>query len=197
MQMAGPAFMDYFLNGRSAGPAENRNPLGAAAPHGVFPCAGEDRWIAIAVHSDDDWQRLVRVMGAPSWAVTPELATLDGRLQHVDMIERRLAEWTAPQDAAALAAQLLAAGLDAAPVADMQDLLQDPQLAERGHFNELSHAAVGRHVVEANGLRFSAAPMRFTRPAPLLAGDSKEAYCELLGVSEAEFEELAAAGVVS
>ena len=52
MQMVGPAFMDYELNGRVAGPMGNRHPLAAAAPHGVFPCAGEDRWISIAVATD-------------------------------------------------------------------------------------------------------------------------------------------------
>ncbi len=53
MQMVGPAYMDYALNGRSGGPRGNRHPTGAAAPHGVFPCAGDDRWIAIAVGSDN------------------------------------------------------------------------------------------------------------------------------------------------
>lgn len=187
--------LGYAVTGRSFGRIGNRSRH--AAPHGVFACAGEDRWIALAVHSDDDWQRLVRAMGSPPWATAQELKALEGRLERVETLEQRLSEWTAPQDAAALAAQLQAAGLDAAPVADMQDLLRDPQLAERGHFNELAHPVVGRHVVETNGMRFSAAPMRFTRPAPLLAADSKEAYCELLGLSEAEFEELAAAGVVS
>jgi crotonobetainyl-CoA:carnitine CoA-transferase CaiB-like acyl-CoA transferase len=56
---------------------------------------------------------------------------------------------------------------------------------------------LGKHVVEANGMRFSDSPVRFTRPAPLLAADSKDVYCTLLGLSEAEFDQLAAAGVVS
>ncbi len=186
--------LGYAASGASFARAGNRSPH--AAPHGVFPCAGADRWIAIAVHGDDDWQRLVRIMGSPAWAAAAELATLDGRLCQVDLIEQRLAEWTQPQSAETLAEQLQAAGLDAALVADMQDLLHDPQLAHRGHFTELTHPVVGRYVVEANGLRFSDAPMRFTRPAPLLAADSEEAYCELLGLSQAEFAELQAAGVV-
>lgn len=187
--------LGYSVSGRSFGRVGNRSPH--AAPHGVFRCTGDDRWIALAVHSDDDWQRLVRAMGAPGWAVTPQLATLDGRLLQVDLIERQLNDWTAGQDAEALAAVLQTAGLDAAAVEDMQDLLKDPQLAHRGHFHELNHPVIGRHVVEANGMRFSQSPMQFTRTAPLLAGDSKEAYCELLGLSETEFDELAAAGVVS
>lgn len=191
----GEWLLGYSVSGHSFGRIGNRSPH--AAPHGVFPCAGDDRWIALAVHSDDDWQRLIRAMGSPGWAAATQLATLDGRLRHIDLIERHLSEWTAGHDAEALSAELQAAGLDAAAVEDMQDLLKDPQLAHRGHFHALNHPVVGRHVVEANGMRFSNSPMRFTRPAPLLAGDSKEAYCELLGLSEAEFEALAAAGVVS
>jgi crotonobetainyl-CoA:carnitine CoA-transferase CaiB-like acyl-CoA transferase len=191
----GEWLLGYEASGSTAARAGNRSPH--AAPHGVFPCAGEDRWIAIAVHDDDDWLRLVAAMGRPAWATAAELGSADGRLPAVDAIETHLAAWTATHDAAELAATLQAAGLDAAPVADMQDLLTDPQLAHRGHFTELTHPVVGRYVVEAMGLRFSAAPMQFTRPAPCLGADSKEAYCGLLGMGEAEYAELSAAGVLS
>jgi crotonobetainyl-CoA:carnitine CoA-transferase CaiB-like acyl-CoA transferase len=187
--------LGYAASGRTFGRLGNRSPH--AAPHGVFPCAGEDRWVAIAVHDDDDWRKLVAAMGTPAWATAAPLSTVDGRMQQVDMLERHLAEWTAAQEAPALAALLQAAGLDAHAVSDMQELLQDPQLTHRAHFTELEHAVVGRYVVEANGLRFSDAPMRFTRPAPLLAGDSEHVYRDLLGLSASEYDELAAAGVLS
>lgn len=191
----GEWLLGYEASGVTAGRAGNR--AAHAAPHGVFPCAGEDRWIAIAVHDDADWQRLVAAMGNPAWATAAALAATDGRLRHIDEIERQLAAWTAGQDAAALAAQLQAIGLDAAAVADMQDLLTDPQLEHRGHFTELQHPVVGRYVVEAMGLRLSAAPMQFTRPAPCLGADSKETYVGLLGMSEAEFDELLASGALT
>ncbi len=185
----------YAATGRSFGRIGNRSPH--AVPHGVFPCAGEDRWIALAAHDDADWQRLVEVMGAPAWATDAALATLAGRQGAVDAIEAGIAAWTAPQEAAALAARLQAAGLDAAPVADMQDLLADPQLAHRGHFTWLEHPVIGRYPVEAMGLRFAESPMQFTRPAPCLGADSREVYCDLIGLSPDEFEELEAAGVLS
>jgi len=187
--------LGYEASGQTVGRAGNRSPH--AAPHGVFPCAGEDRWIAMAVHDDADWRRLVDAMGKPAWATAAALTSADGRLRAVDALEHHLAAWTATQDAADLAAALQAAGLDAAPVADMQDVLADPQLAHRNHFHELTHPVVGRYVVESMGLRFSAAPMQFTRPAPCLAADSKETYCGLLGMPEAEFDELSAAGVLA
>src|SRR5262249_2752652 len=157
--------LGYAVSGQSFGRVGNRNPH--AVPHGVFPCAGEDRWIALAVHSDDEWQRLGRALGSPSWARANGLTTLDGRRRNIHLIEQRPAEWTTAQEAVALADQLQSAGLDAAAVEDMQDLLRDPQLAARDHFHEVDHPVVGRHVVEANGLRFSESPMQFSRPAPL------------------------------
>ena len=191
----GEWLLAYAASGRTFGRAGNRSPH--AAPHGVFPCAGADRWIAIAIHDDGDWRRLVQAMGAPAWATASALATLDGRQRDIEGLERRLAAWSAPQEAAALAAALQAAGIDAAAVADMQDVVNDAQLAHRGHFTELTHPVVGRYVVEAMGTRYSAAPMRFTRPAPLLAADSREAYCELLGMSGEEFDALSADGVLA
>jgi benzylsuccinate CoA-transferase BbsF subunit len=191
----GEWLLAYEASGNSAGRIGNR--AAHAAPHGVFPCAGEDRWIAIAVHDDDDWRRLATALGSPPWAAAPGLQTNEGRLRAVDDIERELAAWTRTREAAPLAEQLQRAGVDAAMVADMQDVLADPQLSHRGHFTELTHAVLGRYVVEAMGLRFSAAPMRFTRPAPCLAADSRETYCGLLGMADAEFDELAAAGVLS
>lgn len=185
----------HAATGASVGRAGNR--AAHAVPHGVFPCAGQDRWIALAIHDDADWQRLVQAMGSPAWAAAPALATLDGRLAAIDQIESQVAAWTAPQDASVLAGALQAVGLDAAAVADMQDLRRDPQLAHRGHFTELTHPVVGKYVVESMGLRFSAAPMQFSRPAPLLAADSEQAYRELLGMAADEYGALRDAGVLS
>src|SRR5439155_23891199 len=84
-----------------------------AAPHGVFRGAdedGRDRWVAIAVHDDEDWRRLVNALGRPAWAARPALATLARRQQHVDEIETRIEEWTREQTAAHVAARLQAAG---------------------------------------------------------------------------------------
>ena len=188
--------LGFAATGESFGRIGNRSPV--AAPHGVFPAAGEeDRWIALAVHGDDEWTRLVEVLGGPAWATANELKAAAGRLRNVDAIERALAEWTAPQPAADLVARLQAAGLDAAVVEHMQDVLRDPQLAHRGHFQRLTHPVLGEHVVEANGLRFSRSPHRFVRPGPCLAAHSELVCRDLLGMSQAEFDELAAAGVLT
>jgi benzylsuccinate CoA-transferase BbsF subunit len=186
----------YAASGTTFGRIGNRST--AAAPHGVFPAAGdEDRWIALVIHDDADWSRLVEVLGKPTWATAAELRTTEGRLRQVDIIEKEIAAWTAPQKAEDLVARLRAAHLDAAVVENMQDLLHDPQLTHRGHFQKLVHPVVGEHVVEANGIRFSDSPHQFTRPAPCLTADSATVYCDLLGMPRPEFNELLAAGVLS
>lgn len=188
--------LGYAASGETFGRIGNRSAV--SAPHGVFPAAGEeDRWIALAIHTDDDWTRLVDTMGKPTWAGSAELRTTAGRLRQVDMIEREIAAWTAPHKAEDLVARLRAAGLDAAVVEHMQDLLQDPQLAHRGHFQQLTHPVLGAHVIEANGIRFSASPHQFTRSAPCLTADSEAVYCDLLGMPRAEVAALIADGVLS
>jgi benzylsuccinate CoA-transferase BbsF subunit len=188
--------LGYAASGKTFGRIGNRSTI--AAPHGVFPAAGqEDRWIALAIHDDEDWTRLLEVLGKPAWASSAELKTAAGRLRQVDAIEKEIAAWTTRQPAEDLVARLRAARLDAALVEHMQDLLVDPQLVHRGHFQKLVHPVIGEHVVEANGMRFGDSPHQFTRPAPCLTADSETVYRELLGMARADFEELSAGGVLS
>jgi benzylsuccinate CoA-transferase BbsF subunit len=165
------------------------------APHGVFPCAGKDRWVAIVVHDDEDWRRLVRAMGEPGWATDAGLATAAGRLARVGEVERRLAEWTSARDAMDAADQLQAAGVEAAPVEDFADLHEDPQLAHRRHFQDVEHTVLGRHPVETHAMRFSAMVPRIHSPAPRLGEHTEHVLRELLGMAAGEFARLRDAGV--
>ena len=65
----GTSYLDYFVNGRGQEPSGNGHPQ--FAPHGVYPCRGEDRWCAIAVTSDEEWQAMVEAMGSPAWGMNP------------------------------------------------------------------------------------------------------------------------------
>ena len=171
----------------------------AAAPHAVLPCAdenGRDRWVAIAVHDDEDWRHLVHALGEPAWAADPALATIAGRLARVDEIERRLAEWTSAQTPIAVATRLQEAGVDAAPVHDFSDLHRDAQLAHRRHFREVEHAVLGRYPAETDALRFSATEPRIETGAPLLGEHTEHVLRDLLGMPADEFARLRAAGVL-
>ncbi len=189
MQMVGPAFMDYALNGRAAGPIGNRHPRAAAAPHGVFPCAGEDRWIAIAITSDGAWRALVAAMDRPAWATPAALATLAGRLAAIDTIHERLAEWTAGFDDRALATRLQAAGVAATPVLNVADLLHDPHYRARGTFIEVAHPLGFTETIYGAYVKTSRSAIE-VRTGPRIGQDNERVFKGLLGMDDARYRAL-------
>ncbi len=189
MQMVGPAFMDHVMNGRTAGPIGNRHPLMAAAPHGVFPCAGEDRWISIAVGSDEEWNGLIAAMGEPEWARAPALADLAGRLAGIDELHEQLAEWTAEQDDYELAERLQSHGVAAAPVLNVADLLNDPHYKARGTFVEVRHPLGFDETIYGAYVKTSRTEADI-RPGPSIGQDNDHVFKELLGLPEERYRQL-------
>ena len=189
--------LTYAATGKALGRIGNRSRY--AAPHGAFRCAAndgdDDRWVAIAVHDDEDWQRFRQVMGDPTWAVDSRFATAAGRLANVDELEARVGEWTRTRDAREAMATLQAAGIDAGVVQNFEDLTRDPQLAHRNHFREVEHPVIGRHLCEANAIHLSHTPDQIRTPAPCLGQHSELVYRELLGMPAEEYALLAAEGV--
>jgi len=188
-QLVGPAFMDYVMNGRVAGPIGNRHPLAAGAPHGVFPCAGDDRWISIAVVEDDEWRGLVRAMGGPGWAQEPALATAAGRVTNGDEIAAALSAWTRGFDDRALAALLQEHGVPAAPVSSIADLLVDPQLRARGTFVDVAHPLGFRETIYGAYVKTSGFAVD-VRPGPCIGQDNDRVFRDLLGLGDAEVRRL-------
>jgi benzylsuccinate CoA-transferase BbsF subunit len=189
MQMVGPAFMDYAMNGRVAGPMGNRHPLSAAAPHGVFPCSGDDRWISIVCMTDDEWAALVEAMGSPTWAASADYATLAARLRNIGALHGALAEWTVGFDDHALAERLQSAGIAAAPVLDVADLLSDAHYVARETFVEVEHPLGFRETIYGAYVKTSRTKARI-RPGPWIGQDNDHVFKELLGLSEERYQAL-------
>ncbi len=189
MQLIAPAFMDYVLNGRVAGPIGNRHPLAAGAPHGVFPCSGDDRWISIAVLRDDEWSGLVRAMGEPEWAVRADLSTTRGRLLHIDEIHERLAEWTRGHEVRALTAALQGHGVAAAPVLRVADLLDDPHWRARKTFIEVAHPLGFNETIYGAYVKMNRSEAG-VRPGPQIGQDNDHVFRELLGIGDDEYSRL-------
>jgi crotonobetainyl-CoA:carnitine CoA-transferase CaiB-like acyl-CoA transferase len=162
-----------------------------AVPHGVFPCRGEDRWVAIACWTDDEWRTLARVIGTPM-----EAATLAERRNAVDDIEKAVAVWTSERGPLDAAAELQAAGIEAVPVFDFGDAFSDPQLHHRGHFVPLTHPFLGDGAYERNGFRLSDCPGDYRRASPTLGQDNEWVLGQVLGLSSAEQARLADDGVL-
>jgi crotonobetainyl-CoA:carnitine CoA-transferase CaiB-like acyl-CoA transferase len=186
-----PWLLDYAANGRVTARNGNRNER--AAPHGVFPCQGDDRWVAVAVWTDAEWASLAAEVGI----VDAGLATHRQRQARVDDVEALVAAWTSQRDRDEVASLLQSRGIEAVPVADFADVFADPQLAHREHFVRLVHPFMGEGAYERNGFRLSDAPSGYDRAGPTLGQDNEEILCGALGISDAELAELVERGVVS
>ncbi len=189
MQMVGPAYMDYQLNGRVWGTKGNEHPLGTAAPHGVFPCAGDDRWISIAVLNEQEWQDLVMAMGSPAWACSDNYATLAGRLADIDNLHTHLAEWTQQFDDRELADLLQKRGVAATPVLNIADLLKDPHYKARGTFIEVEHHLGYQETIYGAYVKTSRSEVE-VKPGPIIGQDNEYVFKQLLGLSEEHYQQL-------
>ncbi len=182
---------EFYLEGPCTGqPARQRgNAVDWAVPHGVYRCAGEDRWVAIAVASDDDWRRLRALAG---WADDPRLATLAGRLAARAEIDARVAEWTQGRSAEHVAESLQAAGVSAHVVQSPDDTRADPHLAARGAIVTIVHPEIGpeRHI--GNPIRPSRTPTVTAAASPLLGADTEDVLGRWLGIAPAEVAKLVA-----
>jgi benzylsuccinate CoA-transferase BbsF subunit len=177
------------LNGRVAGPIGNQHPRAAGAPHGVFPCAGEDRWISIAVMNDDEWNGLVAATDQAAWTKAPELASLEGRLRNLATLHEHLAEWTRNFDDRALAERLQSHGVAAAPVLNVADLLNDPHYRARGTFIEVQHPLGFPETIYGAYVKTSRTEAN-VRTGPTMGQDNEDVFKGLLGLPEQEYERL-------
>ena len=126
MTLMPEAILDYTLNGRQAHRMANRDL--AKAPHGVYPCHGEEAWVAISVGSDLEWQALCQATGHPEWDDDPRFSDALARWHHQDDLDNLLATWTQQHDAMEVAHHLQCAGVPAGPSHNAKSLLEDPQL---------------------------------------------------------------------
>ena len=195
VQMVAPAFMDYVLNGRVAGPIGNRHPLGVAAPHGVFRCAGEDRWIAIAVMDEEGWSGLVEAMAGPEWARAAEFASATLRIENLDALHEHIEVWTARHDDYELAEALQRHGVAASPVLDVADLLSDPHFKARGTFPEVVHPLGFKETVYGAYVR-TTGPESPLHTGPVMGQDNERVFKGLLGIGEQEYRRLVEARVI-
>jgi len=192
--LIGPAFMDYVLNGRVGGPLGNRHPLAQAAPHGVFPCAGDDQWISIAVENESEWRGLAGAVNA-SWTEAVEFSTGDQRVAHIDALHARISEWTRPQDSRTLAERLQSCGVAATPVLDIEGLVADPHFRARRTFQEVEHPLGFRETLYGPYVKMSRSRPEL-RPGRPIGYDNERILKGWLDISDTRYAELVANKII-
>lgn len=194
INVIGPG-IEQAARGRT--PERRGNRVDYAAPHGVFPAAGDDRWVAIAVLDDIHWRALAEATNIPA-LMTSGWDVLEGRRAAESEIEAVLSEWTSQRDADEVATLLTAAGVPASAVRDAAELLDGASgLRARGAFTTLHHPVMGDTVYTAPTPRLSRTPGQLTTPAPLLGQHTDAVLQDVLGMDASEIDSLRTAGVLT
>jgi len=200
----GPALLDYTVNGRGtrrAGyPPGNRahwpgTPLVnnyrglTVAPHNAYRTHPGDYndWCAIVCQTDAEWQRLVEVMGAPSWATAPRFATLGARLQLQEELDKHIEAWSMTLGKYELSERCQAAGVRALPLQSAEDRVErDPQLRHREMYTPIDHPVLGDRKVQNAPFKLSLTPAVNRLPSPLIGQHTRELVEGLLGYTVEE-----------
>lgn len=182
------AMMDYAMNGRVQTAMGNRH--SSMAPHGVYRCRGDDRWVAIAVGSDEEWDGFCRALGNPSWAAEQRFSTVLGRLQNQDELDRLIEDWTMRHDNYEVMYILQEEGVPAGPVLDQRDAYHDAQLGSRGFFEVVRHREAGTHLYPGMLWKMKGTPLSIRKPPPCLGEHNEYVFRDLMGMSDSEVLEL-------
>ena len=193
----GEGLLAYAFNGERSRRMGNRH--AAMAPHGCYPCAGEDQWVTIAVRDDADWVEFRRAIGVPEPAAEARFATVRGRLEAQDELDAMVAGWTQQRTSYEVMETLQGAGVPAGPVLTARQALSDGHFRQRGFFERVTHPAeTGLDSKEyiGRGWKFSGSEAGIAGPAPLLGEANDYALRELLGLTPEQVGELAEQEVI-
>ncbi len=194
LHMLAPTLLDYAVNDRIT--PRRGNDSAAYAPHGIYRCAGDDCWCAIAVTNEEEWQAFCGVIGHPAWTREAQFSTLEGRLQHKDTLNRSVESWTQTLPSHTVMELLQHAGVPAGVVQNATEVFHDPQLRYRNFFVPLDHPRMGRVEYEGSAFHLSESPGALAAPAPLLGQQTDEVLGSVLQLPPAEIAALRTRGVL-
>jgi len=190
----GVGLLDYSANGRVQQPIGNHDP--EYAPHGAYPCRGDDQWCAIAVTSENEWQNLCRCMGDPLWAKEARFGNMASRKIHEDELDRRIGEWTRSFEKRELMEWLQSKGIPAGAVQNIADVLEeDPQVKAHDLYPRIEHPVMGECYHGGWPFLLSKTPTRMST-CPCLGADNDYVLNDILGVGDERFVELMTEGIL-
>ena len=191
------AILDYSVNGRTAERTGNQDNL--MSPHGCYPCKGDDKWITIAVSTDEQWRALCEALNCPKWLVDDRFTDSLSRWSHRDELDSLLSEVTERHDQYTLMSDLQAKGVPAGAVLDGRGLLFDPHLKERGFYEVAEHhSSTGMPPLPYTGRpwKFSRTPGELRSAAPTLGEHNRFVLSEIMGAPTEQVEAMEARGAI-
>jgi crotonobetainyl-CoA:carnitine CoA-transferase CaiB-like acyl-CoA transferase len=188
-----PAILEYSVNQREPQRAGNEDR--DMAPHGIYPAAGDDQWVAIVCRNDSEWDCLCEAMGAAELRDDPRFATTQLRVANHADLDSIICRWTTGASAAQIEELLQARGVPAYQVQNSSEAWQDPQLKHREHFVPLEHHRLGHTTLEGPRAHLSRTSGKVRRAAPSLGQDNQYVLEKLLGYDQERISDLAVAGV--
>ena len=188
ISVVGEHIVGYQMDGEPPKNRGNRHPT--MAPHGAYPCRGEDSWITIAIASDDEWASLCRVMGNTDLVEDERFGDVLSRIRNQDALDEIVGAWTQDHDAITLTETLQEAGIAAAPVMKGEDIFNDPHYQERELLELVDHPSAGVYFLPGAAWKMSATPGVVRWPSPRLGEHNDFVFGELLGMASQDIEQL-------
>jgi crotonobetainyl-CoA:carnitine CoA-transferase CaiB-like acyl-CoA transferase len=195
LQLATPALLQYQID--SAVPLRRGNRHPVFAPHGIYPCRGEDRWVAIAVEDARAFASLARVIGRSDWIGDIAFETAESRRQRQDEIDAAILGWTKQQEPHHAARMLQEIGVAAAPVLHTEEIVRSPHLNEVGFFIDLVRDISGPQRQAGVAIRQDGRRLGANTPAPLLGEHSWVILQEYADLDRPAYEALLDDGVIT
>lgn len=207
VNFTGPSLLDYFANGTKARPVGNKLPYDNAAPHACYRCAGaktdalvDERWIAIACMTDEQWRAFKEVMSNPQWANSSSLDSAEGRVAQLDLVDKAVGEWTAQYEAEYIMEKCQGAGVPAGIVQNAIDLAEnDPQLKHSDFLKVISttHPRVGTTYADSLPLHFQKTPCESYIRVREVGEDNHSVLKDWLDMPEEEIKQAEDAGLLT
>ncbi len=193
--VVGDAIAEFDATGRMPVPIGNHDRQ--RAPHNIYPCAGEDEWIAISVATESEWRALGQELGLAELVDDPKFSTAALRKSHEGDLDEIITAWTSDQQSDALEQRLLAVGLDAARVSRPYDQFSDPDptYLSSGFIQSVDHPEVGESWLPGAPWRLSGPEDRQLRPSPCVGEHSFEVFAQELGMTQSEYQSLVERGI--
>lgn len=186
--LVGPELLEYPLTGRSPERCGNEDTI--MAPHQVYRCKGDDKWVSIAVATDEEWKALCGAMGDPEWAKDAIYSDVYSRWENRKELDKHISEWTKDYTHMEITQMLQSVGVAAMPSFTAEELIHDPHTIAREKFVTVEHPVQGTKYALTPPWHFSETPATIEKCAPLIGEDNDYFFCSVLGLSDEEYASL-------